>query len=88
MITRTRTTWVWGDSVGRQVKCKDPRCGQWITWAENVRTGKRMCFDGTLVALKTATMLDGRQQWEVDLDTNHFATCPGADRFRRHGART
>lgn len=80
--TKTRTIVILADTVGR-ARCRDDRCGAFITWAENAKTGRRMCFDGELVALRTDTDACGRQLWEVDLATNHWATCPGAERFKR-----
>ena len=78
----SRTTWVFADTVGA-ARCRDERCGARITWAEIVKTGKRMCFTGELVALRTDTAADGRQVWEVDLEDNHWRSCPGAADFRR-----
>ena len=80
-MAETRTTWVYADTVGR-ARCRDMNCQERITWAELVTSGKKMCFDGELVALKTEDR-DGRQVWEVDLDTNHWATCVGAKGFKR-----
>ena len=73
--------WVWGDTVGRST-CRHDACRARITWAEGADSGRRMCFDGELVALKTEHR-DGRVAWLVDLADNHWATCPGADQFRR-----
>ncbi len=59
-------------------------CGQAIEWAEVVKSGKRMCFDNEIVALLTRTDLGSRRLIEiVDLATNHWATCPQRDRFKR-----
>lgn len=79
---------IWADTIG-QARCKGPTCGARITWAELVGTGKRMCFNGELVALKIAPEKDtGRQVWYVDLSTNHWATCPDRERFvKNKGAR-
>lgn len=77
----TRTTWVYADTVGT-ARCRDDRCQARITWAEIVTSGKRMCFTGELVALRTDDR-DGRQIWEVSLDDNHWKDCPGAKEFKR-----
>jgi hypothetical protein len=77
----TRTTWVYADTVGR-ARCRGESCRAPITWAELVTTGRKMCFDGELVALRTDDR-DGRQIWEVDLDANHWATCVDSKGFKR-----
>lgn len=73
--------WIFGDTVGRG-RCSAPECGAVITWAEVVESRRKMCFNGVLVALRTSQE-HGRTTWEVDLETNHWATCPARDRFRR-----
>jgi hypothetical protein len=82
-VSSTHTTWVFADTVGT-ARCRDERCGARITWGEIVKTGKRMCFDGELVALRTdVEQGSGPQVWEVDLADNHWATCPAAKDFKR-----
>jgi hypothetical protein len=74
---------VYADTVGVG-RCRDEACGARITWAENVVTHRRMPFDGELVAIRTSTEpATGRQIWHVDLDQNHWRSCPGSDKFRR-----
>lgn len=73
---------VYADTVGR-ARCSGPTCGAAITWATVVASGRKLCFDGELVALKTSMDADHRQIWEVSGDDMHWATCLDVERFRR-----
>lgn len=73
---------VYADTVG-QSRCTGPTCRALISWAQVVKTGRKMCFDGELVAIRTSHDADWRQIWDVDLDTNHWATCPDRQQFKR-----
>lgn len=76
------TTRVFGDTAQRAI-CRDLACRARITFAQNVKTGKAMPFDGDLVALATELEPETRRPiWTVDLATSHFATCPAAKKFR------
>lgn len=67
-------------------RCRHEACGAVITWAQVVKSGRRMCFDGEPVALRTRHDPQTRRLIEeVDLAENHWATCPGADTFKRRG---
>lgn len=60
-------------------------CHAAITWAETIR-GKRMPFDGEIVAVKTeGSPIAGRVVEVIDTDvtSSHFATCPQANDWRR-----
>lgn len=62
-------------------------CGKPIEWAEIVASGKKMCFDGRIVALGGRTyQTNGRHIEFVDLATNHWAVCPDRDKFRKKKA--
>lgn len=63
--------------------CNGAHCGKRILWAVVVKSGKRMCFnDPELPALKTRLHEHTRRLIEaVDLDANHWATCPDARKF-------
>ncbi len=67
-------------NVGR---CRDEDCRKRITFAQVVKTGRTICFDGEPVPLRTRHSDDRRLIEEIDGDEVHFARCPGADRFRR-----
>lgn len=62
-------------------------CGAPITWAE-LTSGKRMPFDGELVAVRTqgSLFLSGERVVEVidtDITPSHFQTCPDRDQWRK-----
>jgi hypothetical protein len=75
---------IFGDSRGLG-RCRS--CGKPITWAEMVKSGKKMPFDGDeLIAVRTGKQeTDWREIWTIDTDINpsHFATCPDAKLWRR-----
>lgn len=80
MTTATKTIQIFADTSGR-AQCKG--CRAPIEWAEVVASGKRMCFDGQIVALSTHRDPTTRRLVEVvDLATNHWASCDQRDRFR------
>ena len=77
-----KLAYIYADTVGNG-RCRDHRCNARITWAELVGSGKKMPFDD-LVALRTdREQATGRQIWEVDLEANHWAKCPGSNNFRK-----
>lgn len=71
---------VWADTVGRST-CRDRVCGAAITWGEVVASGKKMCFTGEPVVLRT-TERNGRTIEAYDFEDNHWKTCPGARSFK------
>lgn len=74
---------IYADTRGVSL-CSGPTCGRRILWAQVVATGKKMCFDDLdLVAIRTEQDNAGRLIEHVDLDRNHWATCPDAKRFER-----
>jgi hypothetical protein len=78
-----KTIAVYADTEG-VARCRGDACQQTITWAEVVGSGKRMCFSGTPVPLRSehegAThRLIHHYAW----DDNHWATCPDRVRFKR-----
>lgn len=80
-MTETKTIQIFADTRGR-AKCRG--CHAPIEWAEVVASGKKMCFDGQIVALSTHHDPATRRLIEVaDLATNHWATCPERDQFKR-----
>jgi len=82
------TTAVWGDTV-RPDRCKSPRCRRPVWWAQNVRSGRWMIFDGDPRYLFTSEETEtGRTLWTVDLALTHWGTCVDADRFRSKTARS
>jgi hypothetical protein len=70
---------VFADTKGK-ARCRG--CDAKITWAEIVKTGRKMCFDGEPVALRTRHDTSHRLIEELDLSTNHWATCPEAGQFK------
>ena len=74
---------VWSDTKGK-ARCRDERCRALITWAEVVKSKKKMCFTGDPVALRTRHDPEThRLIEEIDAADNHWAACPGAKDFRR-----
>lgn len=61
-------------------------CQAAIEWAENVKTGHSMPFDGPLVVLSTqGSLLDGErivQTVDTSITRSHFASCPQAREWR------
>jgi hypothetical protein len=76
-----RTIAVYGATRAR-AHCSGCRAA--ITWAVVVKSGKRMCFDGDPPPLRIERDDAGRLVQVLELDRNHWATCPKADTFRRH----
>lgn len=84
----TQTIEIWSDTRGHSI-CRGKHCGARLLWAEVVGTGRRMCFDGEPVALKTRhDPTSGRLIETLELSANHWSTCPDALEFKfRRGAR-
>jgi hypothetical protein len=78
----TKTIAVYADTRGVAV-CRGRTCRQSITWAEVVGSGKRMCFTGEPVPLRTEQDAAGRLIEVLAFDDNHWATCPDRETFRR-----
>jgi hypothetical protein len=74
-----KTIQIWADTRGK-ARCRG--CEAKIEWATIVASGKKMCFDGQIVALSTFHDPATRRVVElVDLSTNHWATCSARDQF-------
>lgn len=70
-----RMSMIWSDSRSPGT-CRD--CGQPLTWVTTVWGGKRLPFDGELVALQTQHNPGDHRLIEiVDMDTCHFGRCHG-----------
>jgi hypothetical protein len=81
-VSTTRTIEVYADTFGK-AHCSAASCRAPIEWATVVKSGKKMCFNNEIVALRTFTEPgSGRQIAVVDFETNHWASCPDRDRFR------
>lgn len=80
-MSDTRTIEVYHDTLGPGI-CRGCHAG--ITWAEIVTTGKRMCFTGRPVALRTRHEDSTRRLIDAyDFDDNHWRACPNAGDFKR-----
>lgn len=87
MSTPTTTTiGVYADTR-RRGTCNGAHCSAALTWAEVAKSGKRMCFTGDPVALRTEHDAGGRLIEHLDFADNHWATCPDAKGFKRKAAR-
>lgn len=76
-----KTIEVFADTRGRAT-CRGPKCGRSITWAEVVKSGKKMCFTGDPVALTTRHDEATHRLIEaLPFDDNHWASCPDRKRF-------
>ena len=84
MATDARMIAVFADTKGR-APCRG--CGASITWAEVVKSGKRMCFTGAPVALRTEHTEDRRLVEYLPFEDNHWAMCPNAPQFKTKGPR-
>lgn len=74
---------IYADSRGGGV-CRS--CGAAIEWAELAGSGKRMPFEGAIVAVRSqANILTGRLIEFVDttITPTHFEKCPEAKQWRR-----
>lgn len=84
-MAEPRTTWVFSDDIGRG-RCRGPRCGRVIWFAENVKSRRKQPFD-ELVYLETKQVEvkpgSYRPAARVDLGKAHHATCPDVQRFRQ-----
>jgi hypothetical protein len=82
-MSTMKTIQIFADTRGR-ARCSASTCHADIEWATIVASGKRMCFDAPMVALSTHHDPGTRRLVEVvDLDTNHWASCPAATQFKR-----
>lgn len=77
----TKTIQIWADTKGK-ARCRG--CHAPIEWATVVASGRKMPFDGQIVALSTHHDPETRRLVEVvDLSTNHWATCSERKQFKR-----
>jgi hypothetical protein len=76
-----RTIEVYADTRGVGL-CNGPHCGAQLTWVEVVQTGKRMCFTGNPTPLQTRHDEAQRLIEVLDLDENHWASCPDMQQFK------
>lgn len=78
-----KTIEIWADTKSN-ARCRDSSCGAKITWAEIVKSGRKMPFNGhDLVALRTRHDEQTRRLIEiVELDS-HFSTCSNPKVFRK-----
>jgi hypothetical protein len=80
-VTGVRTIEIFADTRGKAI-CRG--CGQPIEWAEIVKSGKKMCFNGEIVALSTRQEPETARLIEAaDFATNHWGTCPKREEFKR-----
>ena len=78
-----KTIQIYADSKGR-AQCSASECRAAIEWATIVGSGKKMPFDAPIVALSTHHDPGTRRLVEVvDLDTNHWQSCPASQQFKR-----
>lgn len=74
---------IWADTKG-SANCRS--CGARISWAEVVKSGRKMPFDGDIVAVRTAHHPETWRAIET-VDTSvtksHFATCKDSDQWRK-----
>lgn len=76
-----KTIEIFADTRGFSA-CSGADCGARILWAQVVKSGRKMCFDGDPVAISTRHEPATHRLIEtVDLDANHWATCPNAKKF-------
>lgn len=74
---------IYQDSRGKG-RCRS--CGADVEWAEVVKSGKRIPFDGEIVTVRTqGGILESRIVETVDtgVTSSHFETCPQAKDWRR-----
>ena len=62
--------------------CRAPACQRRIEWVRT-EAGRLMPVDVPLTVLRSVPRLDGITVSVIDGGQSHFATCPGAARFRR-----
>jgi len=74
---------IYADSK-RRTRCRS--CGADITFARLTGSGKLHPFNGQIVATLTE-VLNGRlvEHVNTDITSSHFATCPDAKDWKRHG---
>ncbi len=76
---------IWRDSVTPRT-CRGADCRAKVVFAELCVGGKVMIFDDPLQVLAEESIgLPGLERiaLTVDLNANHFASCPNAQEFRR-----
>lgn len=82
-MSTLKTIQIFADSRGRAT-CNATTCRAAIEWATIVGSRKKMPFDAPIVALSTHHDPGTRRLVElVDLDTNHWRSCPESARFKR-----
>lgn len=80
---KVKTSKIWADTI-RHDTCKAASCRRPVVFAQNVKTGNYMIFDGVPAAIARERELEtGRDMWTIELTTSHFATCPAKQQFRR-----
>ena len=78
-----KTIQIFADSRGR-AHCSAASCRAGIEWAVIVASGKRMCFDAPIAVISEHVDPATRRRVQVvDLSTNHWATCPAREQFKR-----
>jgi len=78
-----KTIQIFADTRGR-ARCTAATCRADIEWATIVGSGKKMCFDAPIVALSTHHDPESRRLVEVvEFATNHWASCPASQTFKR-----
>lgn len=80
MAEPERTIEVYADTKGR-ARCSGPTCGALLTWAEVVKSGKKMCFTGDPVPRSSRHSPDHRLIEALPFAENHWATCPDRRAF-------
>jgi hypothetical protein len=74
---------VYADTLG-VATCRGATCRQTITWAEVVASGKKMCFSGRPVALRTEHEgATHRLINHYDMADVHWSTCRDRQAFKR-----
>ena len=63
-------------------RCRDASCGKTIEWVVTDK-GKRMPVDHPLLVERVVERADGTTTATIDAGQSHFATCPGAKKFRK-----
>lgn len=72
---------VWADTKGYAM-CNGPTCKTRLLWAELVKSGKKMCFNGTAAVVGSRSQ-DGRLVEAFAFKENHWASCPDRRSFKR-----
>jgi hypothetical protein len=78
-----KTAKIWADTLRRE-SCSYVRCAQVLYFAQLIKTQRWIPFTGRPTPLAQEQEIQTlRQIWTVDLAQSHFATCIGAQSFRR-----